>query len=96
MPGRRFTTPDPPSTRSSCPLPRPTAEGVVLSGRGEDGAEGLRTIRQRGGMALVEDPVRATEPAMPAAAVAKDDPEVLPIDRLSKRVVQFCSGLADA
>ena len=66
--------------------------GVVLSGRGQDGAEGLRTIRQRGGLALTEDPARAVDGAMPAAAVAADDPEILLIDRLAKRVAQFCLG----
>jgi two-component system chemotaxis response regulator CheB len=71
----------------------PRVVGVVLSGRGRDGAEGLRTIKQLGGMALAEDPAHAADGAMPAAAIASDDPEILPIDRLAKRVAQFCSGL---
>jgi two-component system, chemotaxis family, protein-glutamate methylesterase/glutaminase len=66
--------------------------GVVLSGRGEDGAAGLLMIHNRGGLALVQDPVEAAEPGMPAAAFARDDPEVLPIEQLSRRVFQFCSG----
>jgi CheB methylesterase len=66
--------------------------GVVLSGRGEDGAAGLRMIHNRGGLALIQDPVEAIEPEMPAAAFALDDPEVLPIEELSRRVFQFCSG----
>jgi two-component system chemotaxis response regulator CheB len=74
----------------------PRVVGVVLSGRGRDGAEGLRMIEQMGGMALAEDPARAAEGAMPAAAVATDDPEIMPIDRLAKRVVQFCSGMSVA
>jgi two-component system, chemotaxis family, protein-glutamate methylesterase/glutaminase len=74
----------------------PRVVGVVLSGRGRDGAEGLRMIEQMGGMALAEDPARAAEGAMPAAAVASDDPEILPIDRQAKRVVQFCSGMSVA
>jgi two-component system, chemotaxis family, protein-glutamate methylesterase/glutaminase len=51
--------------------------GVVLSGRGEDGAAGLRMIHDRGGLALIQDPAEATEPEMPAAAFALDDLEVL-------------------
>jgi two-component system chemotaxis response regulator CheB len=66
--------------------------GVVLSGRGEDGAAGLRMIHNRGGLALIQNPVEAIDPEMPAAAFALDDPEVLPIEELSRRVVQFCSG----
>jgi two-component system, chemotaxis family, protein-glutamate methylesterase/glutaminase len=70
--------------------------GVVLSGRGQDGAAGLRMIHNRGGLALVQDPVEATEPGMPAAAFALDDPEVLPIKQLSRRIFQFCSAMAVA
>jgi two-component system chemotaxis response regulator CheB len=66
--------------------------GVVLSGRSSDGAAGLRAIKHHGGRALVEDPARAAAPQMPAAAVADDDPEVLPIDLLARRVARFCSG----
>jgi two-component system chemotaxis response regulator CheB len=65
--------------------------GVVLSGRGSDGAAGLRTIKHHGGLALVEDPARAAAPQMPMAAVAGDAPEVLPLDLLARRVAGFCS-----
>jgi two-component system chemotaxis response regulator CheB len=68
--------------------------GVVLSGRGHDGAAGLRIIKNHGGLALVQDPVEAPVPQMPAAAFALDDPEVLPIDQLAKRVAEFCAGLS--
>jgi two-component system chemotaxis response regulator CheB len=66
--------------------------GVVLSGYGVDGAEGLRFIKSRGGLALVQDPAQAPVPHMPAAARAADQPEVLPLDRLAARVRQFCSA----
>jgi two-component system chemotaxis response regulator CheB len=66
--------------------------GVVLSGRGSDGADGLRVIKQHGGLALVEDPARAAAPQMPMAAVASDDPEVLPLDQLARRISRFCAG----
>ena len=65
--------------------------GVVLSGRGEDGAAGLRMIHDHGGLALIQDPAEAAEPEMPAAARAQDDPEVLRIEQLSRRIFQFCS-----
>jgi two-component system chemotaxis response regulator CheB len=66
--------------------------GVVLSGRSQDGAKGLRVIKDHGGLALVQDPHEAAAPEMPAAAFAEDAPEVLPIEQLTSRVVQFCSG----
>jgi two-component system chemotaxis response regulator CheB len=42
--------------------------GIVLTGANADGAEGLRQISDRGGMAIVQDPRTAESPTMPAAA----------------------------
>jgi two-component system chemotaxis response regulator CheB len=46
------------------------AVGVVLTGANADGAEGLRRIAARGGVAIVEDPATAESATMPAAALA--------------------------
>jgi two-component system, chemotaxis family, protein-glutamate methylesterase/glutaminase len=46
------------------------AVGIVLTGSNADGAQGLRRIAQRGGMAIVQDPATAESPMMPAAALA--------------------------
>ncbi len=70
----------------------PHVAGVVLSGAGKDGAAGLRTIHNCGGLALIQDPVEAAAPEMPAAAFAVNAPEVLPIEQLARRVACFCSG----
>jgi two-component system chemotaxis response regulator CheB len=42
--------------------------GIVLTGANADGADGLRRISDRGGMAIVQDPGTAESPTMPAAA----------------------------
>jgi two-component system chemotaxis response regulator CheB len=42
--------------------------GIVLTGANADGAEGLRQISDRGGMAIVQDPRTAESSTMPAAA----------------------------
>jgi two-component system chemotaxis response regulator CheB len=43
--------------------------GVVLTGSNADGAEGLRRIAERGGMAIVQEPATAESPIMPKAAL---------------------------
>ena len=43
--------------------------GVVLTGANADGAQGLRHISDRGGLALVQDPTTAESPTMPSAAM---------------------------
>jgi len=47
----------------------PELVGVVLTGANNDGAEGLKAIRQRGGLAIVQDPATAAYAAMPRAAL---------------------------
>lgn len=62
---------------------RERALGIVLSGANEDGAEGLRTIRDAGGQGWVQDPADAGVPAMPRAAIARAEPGlVAPVARL--------------
>jgi two-component system chemotaxis response regulator CheB len=48
--------------------------GVVLSGGGSDGAEGLALVQHAGGLAVVEDPSNATFPDMPKAAASVSEP----------------------
>lgn len=43
--------------------------GVVLTGANADGANGLKRISDRGGLAYVQLPATAESPAMPAAAL---------------------------
>ncbi len=48
-------------------------------------------IKDHGGLALVEDPAKAAAAQMPMAALAGDDPEVLPLGLLARRIARFCS-----
>lgn len=62
--------------------------GIVLSGSGRDGSEGLRTIKEAGGFAIVEDPVTARFPAMPTAAVSASTVDcILPLKAIAPRLL---------
>lgn len=65
--------------------------GVILTGANADGAHGLRCIRERGGISLVEDPASATVPTMPLAALemAGAD-ECLPLSGLAPLLESLC------
>jgi two-component system chemotaxis response regulator CheB len=45
--------------------------GVIMTGANTDGAHGLRRIRERGGLGIVQDPADAEVDHMPAAALAQ-------------------------
>ena len=43
--------------------------GILLTGANHDGAQGLKIIKQRGGMTIVQNPKTAESPSMPKAAL---------------------------
>jgi two-component system chemotaxis response regulator CheB len=59
--------------------------GIVLSGGGSDGADGLRAIKEHGGTALVQRPQDALAPSMPLSAIAAVHPDaVLSISEIQR------------
>ncbi len=65
--------------------------GVILTGANQDGTQGLKKIKARGGMTIVQDPATAESSIMPAAAIStvKVD-EILPLSEISPLLVKLC------
>lgn len=67
--------------------------GVILTGMGEDGAQGLVELRQAGGYGLAEDESTAVVYGMPAAASRMGGVNVsLPLDLIASRILRLARG----
>jgi two-component system chemotaxis response regulator CheB len=70
--------------------------GIVLTGANSDGAEGLRQISDRGGMAIVQDPATAESATMPAAAVkAVPRARVMPLGAIVSFLRELPAGVPE-
>ena len=66
--------------------------GVLLTGMGEDGAEGLLELRRAGGYTIAEDESTAVVYGMPAAAVRLGAVcESLPLPSIAPRILELCA-----
>jgi len=61
----------------------PGLAGVLLTGANEDGARGLRRIKDAGGLTIVQSPATAAVATMPEAALRHGKPShVLPLQKI--------------
>ena len=66
------------------------AVAVVLTGTGSDGAQGIRRIRERGGVVIAQDPAEAEFDGMPRSAIDSGVVDVvLPVAEIPKRILQL-------
>ena len=71
------------------------AVGVVLSGAGNDGSAGLRSIKEHGGVTIAQRPDEARSDSMPRSAIALGSVDwVLPVRDIPARLASYRRTLA--
>jgi two-component system chemotaxis response regulator CheB len=70
----------------------PRVVGVVLSGLLQDGSDGLKVVKEHGGLAVVQDPGDAQYGAMPRAAMAATTVDrMVTVERMAQVLVDLLS-----
>jgi len=69
------------------------AVGVLLSGGGVDGVEGLIAITGKGGLSIAQQPEQARQPSMPVSAIRADDVDaVLRLQEIAAILPMLAAG----
>lgn len=69
---------------------RENAIGVILSGMGTDGIEGIKEIEEYHGLVIVQDPESTDFNILPQTAILKDDPHaILPPADIARFLVRY-------
>jgi two-component system CheB/CheR fusion protein len=69
------------------------AVGIILSGTGSDGTRGVRSIKEAGGMIMVQNEDSAKFDGMPKSAISTGIADyVLPVEKMPEELVNFISG----
>lgn len=68
------------------------AIGVILTGMGRDGADGLLTMRRNGATTIAQNEKSCVVYGMPRAAVEQDAASLIaPLEEIAVRIIQACS-----
>jgi len=64
--------------------------GVILSGMGSDGTLGLRAIKEKAGVVLVQDPLSAKFDSMPRSAIDAGLADIVaPVEELPEKIIAY-------
>lgn len=64
--------------------------GIILTGANSDGSKGLKKIKERGGLVMVQAPHTAVASSMPEAAIKATHVDyVLTIDEIAKKLMEL-------
>lgn len=64
--------------------------GILLTGSNQDGAKGLKKIKETGGLTIVQDPLTAESPGMPESAIELFSPDhILTLDNIVKLLLKI-------
>jgi two-component system chemotaxis response regulator CheB len=65
--------------------------GVILTGMGRDGVLGMKTIKEHGGVTIVQDEASSAIFGMPKAVIDEGYADrVLPLERIPEQLVNWC------
>lgn len=69
---------------------RENSIGVILSGMGSDGTSGLRSIKEKAGLVLVQEPASAKFDSMPKSAINAGLADIIaPAQEIPKKIIDF-------
>jgi two-component system chemotaxis response regulator CheB len=76
--------------RSAAQAAGPNAVGVILTGMGDDGADGLREMKLTGARTIAQDEATSIVFGMPKEAIARGGvDEVLPLPRIAHAILKW-------
>ena len=64
--------------------------GIVLTGSNNDGAKGIKRIKECGGLVIIQDPETAESSTMPASAIAVIQPDyILSLEKIIELLIKI-------
>lgn len=76
--------------KSACKIFADRAIGVVLTGMGSDGTEGIRMIARTGGLTIAQNPETAILSSMPRAAIESGDvKEIMDVEKMPAFISRY-------